>query len=81
MEKHSWEMVEIVLTARNQYADPYNQVDVWADLTGPGVSKRVYGFWDGADVFKIRLLAQSPGAWTWRSGSNTFFTSCLPSAA
>ncbi|GAI55316.1 unnamed protein product, partial [marine sediment metagenome] len=45
-------------------------VEVWVDLKGPGLDKRVYGFWDGEDVFRVRVLATSPGEWLWTSGSN-----------
>jgi len=65
-----WEKVEISLRAQGSYDDPYNEVDVWVDLEGPGFSKRCYGFWDGGDVFRVRVLATSAGTWKWRSGSN-----------
>ncbi len=66
---HVWEKQEITLTARNSYRNPYTEVEVWVDLKGPGFEKRVYGFWDGGSVFRVRLLATAPGRWTWRSGS------------
>jgi len=69
-EFHLWEKVEIRLSAENTYADPYNEVEVWVDLEGPGFQKRCYGFWDGGDVFRIRILATGSGTWRWRSGSN-----------
>jgi len=67
---HVWEKVEIALVAKKTYANPYTKVEVWVDLRGPGFSKRVYGFWDGEDVFRVRVLATSPGEWSWTSGSN-----------
>ena len=70
MQKHIWEIVEITLEARNIYNDPYNQVDVWVRLRGPGFDKRVYGFWDGGQVYKVRTLANAAGEWVWISGSN-----------
>lgn len=42
---------------------------VWVDLTGPGFNKRVYGFWDGGETFRVRIVATEPGKWTWKSGS------------
>ena len=68
---HIWEKVEIVLEAEGTYSNPYTEVDVWVDLSGPGFEKRVYGFWDGGRVFKVRLVATAPGEWKWQSGSNT----------
>jgi len=68
---HVWERHEIALSARQVHANPYAGVDVWVDLRGPGFAKRVYGFWDGGGIFRVRVLAVSPGEWTWTSGSNT----------
>ena len=65
-----WEKVEITLYTSKSYDNPYTEVDVWADLKGPGFNKRCYGFWDGDHTFRIRVLATTPGTWTWRTGSN-----------
>ena len=68
--RHVFEVKEIVLTAQNQYENPYRDVDCWVQLQGPGFNKRVYGFWDGGQTFKVRIVATRPGEWTWNSGSN-----------
>jgi hypothetical protein len=65
-----WQKFEIVVKARNTYANPYVDVDVWVDLVGPGFAKRVYGFWDGENVFRIRVTATCPGEWSYRTASN-----------
>ena len=67
---HTWEKIELSFEARNQYANPYTEVDVWVELKGPGFARRVYGFWDGGNVFRVRLVATAPGEWSWISGSN-----------
>jgi len=67
---HVWEKNELTLTSARSFANPYADVTVWVDLTGPSFRKRVYGFWDGGQTFRVRVLATSPGTWTWRSGSN-----------
>jgi hypothetical protein len=67
---HIWEMHEIVLTAENEYENYYTDVTCWVDLEGPGFSKRVYGFWDGDNVYVVRIVATRPGTWKWKSGSN-----------
>lgn len=69
-EVHVWEKQELTFTAANHYRNMYTDVVVWVDLTGPGFSQRVYGFWDGGRIFHLRLVATAPGTWTWRSGSN-----------
>ena len=65
-----WEKHDIRLMAAQTYRDPYREVEVWVDLTGPGFSRRVYGFWDGGSSFVVRITATAPGAWRWTSGSN-----------
>ncbi len=67
---HVWELQEIELHSARLYANPYADVTCWVDLTGPGFTKRVYGFWDGGNVFRVRVVATSPGEWKWISGSN-----------
>ena len=67
---HIWEKQELTLTSARSFPNPYTDVTVWVDLTGPNFKKRIYGFWDGAQTFRVRVLATAPGTWTWRSGSN-----------
>ena len=66
---HVWEKQEITLTAANSYDNAYTDVIVWVDLSGPGFNKRVYGFWDGGQTFRVRIVATAPGTWNWKSGS------------
>jgi len=65
-----WQPVEIRFKAQNEYANPYVDVTLWVDLQGPNFKKRVYGFWDGGQTFKVRILATEPGQWRWQSASN-----------
>ena len=67
---HVWEMQQFSFHAQKPYKNPYKEVEVWVDLSGPGFKKRVYGFWDGGDTFHVRLVATQPGTWSWRSGSD-----------
>jgi hypothetical protein len=66
---HIWEKVDITLYTNKSYENPYMEVDVWADLEGPGFRKRCYGFWDGDHTYRIRVLASAQGRWLWRTGS------------
>jgi Protein of unknown function (DUF4038)/Domain of unknown function (DUF5060) len=66
---HVWEKQELTFTSSRAFPNPYTDVIVWVDLTGPDFQKRVYGFWDGGRTFRVRLLATAPGEWRWRSGS------------
>lgn len=67
---HVWETVEIELHAEGNYANPYVELECWVRLRGPGFDKRVYGFWDGGNVYRVRMVAIAPGTWTWESDSN-----------
>ncbi|HUG09683.1 MAG TPA: DUF5060 domain-containing protein [Opitutaceae bacterium] len=69
-EAHVWETQEIILESSREYANPYVEVDCWIDLEGPDFARRVYGFWDGGRIFRIRFVATAPGEWRWRAGSN-----------
>ena len=67
---HVWEKQELTFKSARSFTNAYTDVTVWVDLTGPNFKKRVYGFWDGEQTFRVRVLATAPGTWTWRSGSN-----------
>jgi hypothetical protein len=68
---HIWETQELSFTAVNAYNNPYTDVKMWVELSGPGFNKKVYGFWDGGSVFRVRLVAIRAGLWTWKSGSSS----------
>ncbi|MDH4239062.1 MAG: DUF4038 domain-containing protein [Phycisphaerae bacterium] len=67
-----WEKVDITLKAAKSYDNAYKEVEVWVDLEGPEsvFKKRCYGFWDGGDIFRVRVMATAAGKWRWQSGSN-----------
>jgi hypothetical protein len=67
---HVWEKQELTFTSQRSFKNPYTDVRLWVDLKGPGFDKRVYGFWDGGDIFRVRVLATAAGKWTWTSGSD-----------
>ncbi|MDZ7690162.1 MAG: DUF5060 domain-containing protein [Balneolaceae bacterium] len=69
-EVHVWEMVEISFEGEDEYENNYTDVRMWVDLEGPDFSRRIYGFWDGGNTYKVRLVATKPGKWSWKSGSN-----------
>jgi len=70
-EYRVYEINEILLTAEDQYENPYTDVECWVNLEGPGFNKRIYGFWDGGQQFKVRVAAIKPGEWSWTSGSSS----------
>ena len=81
---------ETTLSGPDDLRDPYRQVQVTVAFTGPtsaGTPRVVVeAFWDGADVWKVRMAPTHVGAWTWRTTSNvkkldglTGKLSCVPS--
>ena len=62
---HPWEPYEIQLTASKRYDNPYTQVDVWADLEGPGLPEACLGLLAWRDRFAVRVTATAPGTWRW----------------
>ena len=67
---HIWEKQELTFAAAGHFTNPYTEVKVWVDLSGPHFKKRVYGFWDGGNEFRVRVVATEPGEWRWTSGSD-----------
>jgi hypothetical protein len=65
-----WEKHEIVLRSEKKHANPYMDVVVGVKLRGPAFDRKVYGFWDGGDVYRVRVTADRPGSWTWESFAN-----------
>jgi len=68
------EVVEVVFNSQEQYDNAYMDVDVWVELKNTGSANEVYRipvFWDGGTVFRARLVATSPGNWTWKIINDT----------
>lgn len=59
---------EISFAARNEPADPFNQVLLDVIFTAPdGVAQRVPAFWAGGKTWKVRYASAQPGTHRWRS--------------
>lgn len=60
-----WDKYECVLTSSVKYTNPVQQATLTATFTSPlGEKHTVYGFWDGADKWKIRFMPDTAGKWT-----------------
>ncbi|MEO9892735.1 malectin domain-containing carbohydrate-binding protein, partial [Aurantibacter sp.] len=62
------EVVEVEFETQLQYDNAYLEVDVWIELRKSESVNEVYRipiFWDGDNVFRGRLVATSPGNWSW----------------
>ncbi|MBN1598072.1 MAG: DUF5060 domain-containing protein [Bacteroidales bacterium] len=65
-----WEKIELEFISDAEYDNPYTDIEIWIQLTGPNFNKKVWGFWDGGRSFKVRLVATEPGKWSWNSYAN-----------
>ena len=61
---------EIALTTSRQHGNAYTGVSLSAIFTGPSRTVRVNGFWDGGQLFKIRMLPTEAGEWRWTTTSS-----------
>jgi len=71
LHAQQWRMSELILTAKGSYSNPFPDVHVEAEFTGPnGEQYRIRGFWDGDEVWKIRFTPTVPGRWTYLTTCN-----------
>lgn len=64
-------MVELTLTAKQTYADPFNEVTLDVVFTDPkGKEFRVPTFWAGTNIWKARYASPLVGKHTFRSDSS-----------
>jgi len=61
---------EIVLRTTAPRSSPYTDVSFSATFTGPTESITVNGFWDGGEVYKVRMLPTEAGLWRFTTRSN-----------
>ena len=64
-----WEKLEIGFTSSKTYHRPiYDVEDFNFIFTSPtGIERKVNGFWDGGDSWKVRFQPDELGAWSWES--------------
>lgn len=64
VETPIWQPAEIVLRSSVMRDDPFQDVDLGATFMSPsGRQRRVYGFWDGGQTWRIRFAPDEEGAW------------------
>ena len=69
MEAPQWQEVELVFTAVNTYNNPYTDLDVFAELSGPDGEQLIRpAFWDGGQTWKVRFASPlAEGEWEWET--------------
>jgi len=51
--------------------NPFVDVELSAEFTGPGGSVNAAGFYDGDGTYRIRFMPPAEGKWTYRTASNS----------
>jgi hypothetical protein len=65
-----WQPYEITLSSSETYANPYLDVQVSAQFSGPGgLEMELPGFWDGDAVWRIRFAPPVAGEWTYETSA------------
>jgi hypothetical protein len=60
-----WQPAEVEVRSSVTRDDPFGEVDLRATFTSPtGRQRRVYGFWDGGQTWRVRFAPDEPGTWT-----------------
>lgn len=60
-------VAELAFESSKRYADPFNEVEVDARITGPdGATQVVPAFWAGGQTWKVRYASTTPGRYTAR---------------
>jgi Domain of unknown function (DUF5060) len=66
-----WSVSELTFTASGEDSNPYTQVALMVNFTGPGgIEQKVRGFWDGGQTFKARFTPTVIGDWSYTTESS-----------
>ncbi|MGH7312082.1 MAG: DUF4038 domain-containing protein [Candidatus Rokuibacteriota bacterium] len=73
---------EASLTSPKTYANPFSDVTLRVQYTGPaGQMLQGFGFWDGGNVFKLRMSFPEAGTWHYTTSSSDTADSGLHNVA
>jgi dienelactone hydrolase len=73
-----YEVFEIALTSSETYANPFLDVTVTAMFTAPsGHQLRVFGFYDGASTWRLRVAPDEVGQWRYVTQASNAADSAL----
>jgi len=66
----TYELYEVTLITSNTYSNPYLDVSLSATFIGPTEIIIINGFWDGSNIWKIRMAPTEVGTWNYETYSN-----------
>lgn len=64
-----WDIFELVLEGPDQ-GNPFIDITLEADFHNEGQTVRIYGFYDGEGIYRLRFMPCMEGVWTYRTVSN-----------
>jgi hypothetical protein len=63
-----WQMQEISFIAGTSYADPFDDIELDVNFTGPeGIVMAMPAFWDGDDTWRVRFAPTEVGLWDYET--------------
>ena len=65
-----WERVEFSQQVEVPGGNPFTDIKFSATVHGAELERVVEGFYDGADVFRLRFLGEAPGEYSFETHSN-----------
>jgi len=61
-----WSRFEIAVAPPDNYQNPFTEVNLLAKFTRPdGSNLEIKGFYDGNDVWRVRIMPDQIGKWTY----------------
>lgn len=66
----TWRQIILPFETACDYANPFLDVSIKAEFTGPGGQKIIReAYWDGGRNYKIAFAPTAPGMWSWHIGA------------
>jgi hypothetical protein len=65
-----WGFQEVVVRSGHVYANPFKEVEFQCRFTSNGQNLLVTGFYDGNETWKVRLMPETQGQWTFETVAN-----------
>ncbi len=63
-----WQRFEARFDSSANYGNPPQEAQLTAVFTSPkGEPRKVYGFWDGAKIWRVRFMPDETGRWTYKT--------------
>lgn len=69
-EVEQWGTQEITLRSNHVYSNPFKEVQFQCRFKSAGKDLLVDGFYDGSETWKVRLMPEARGEWTFETVSN-----------